>query len=79
MGFKIINAVPFESAKVFRKDPFLALFFPLFINDLPAFLLFSVSCYLYADDLAIWSFFPLVSPAVEATQEALIPLERWSE
>ena len=28
--------------------------FPLFMNDLPAFLPSSISCSLYADDLAIW-------------------------
>ena len=53
--------------------------FSLFINDLPASLFSSVSCSLYADDLAI-SFSSLFSPtAVEATQGALIWLARWSE
>ena len=56
-------------------DPVL---FSLFINDLPAFLPSSVSCSLYADDLAIWSSSPLVPTVVEATQRALIRLKRWS-
>ena len=50
--------------------------FSLFINVLPASLPSSVSCSLYADDLAIWSFSPSVPTAVEATQEALFRLER---
>ena len=53
--------------------------FSLFINDLPASLPSSVSCSLYADDLAIWSTSPSVPTAVEATQGALFRLERWSE
>ena len=50
--------------------------FSLLINDLPASLPSSVSCSLYADDLAIWFSFPSVPTAVEATQEALFRLER---
>ena len=54
------------------------LFF-VFIIDLLASLPSSVSCSLYADDLAIWSCSPSIPTAVEATQGALIQLERWSE
>ena len=50
--------------------------FSLFINDLPASLPSSVSCSLYAKDLAIWSSSPSAPSAVEATQGALFPLER---
>ena len=53
--------------------------FSLFINDLSASLPSSVSCSLYADDLAIWSSSPSVPTAVEATQGALFRLEHWSE
>ena len=53
--------------------------FSLFINDLPASLPSSISCSLYADNLAIWSSSPSVPTAVEATQGALFRLERWSE
>ena len=53
--------------------------FSLFINDLPAPLPSSVSCSLYADDMAIWSSSLSVPTAVEATQGALFRLERWSE
>ena len=47
------------------------------INDLPTSLLSSVSCSLYADDMAIWSFSPLVPTVVEATQGVLFRLEHW--
>ena len=53
--------------------------FSLFINDLLASLPSSISCSLYAEDLAIWSSSPSVPSSVEATQEALIRLDRWSE
>ena len=48
------------------------------INDLPAPMSSSVSCSFYADDLTIWSFFVSVPTAAEATQGALIRLERCS-
>ena len=53
--------------------------FSLFINDLLASLPSSVSCSLYADNLAIWSSSPSVPTAVEATQGSLFRLEWWSE
>ena len=51
--------------------------FSLFINDLLASLPSSVSCSLYADDLAIWSSSASIPTAVEATQGALFRLEHW--
>ena len=53
--------------------------FSLFINDLSASLPSSVSCFLYADDPAIWSSSPSFPTTVEATQGALFRLECWSE
>ena len=49
------------------------------IINLPASLPFFISCFVYSDDLTIWSSFPSVPTAVEATQGALIRLEHWSE
>ena len=46
--------------------------FSFFINGLPVSLPSSVSCSLYADDLAIWFSFPLILSAVEATEGVLI-------
>ena len=67
---KITKAALFESVKVFSKDPFLALYFSLFSS-----MIFRLLCLLpsaaLADNLAIWSSYPLVCTAVEATQGAL--------
>ena len=71
-SFRVRRGVPLGSVL----DPVL---FSLFINDLSASLFSSVSCSLYADDLAICSSSPSVPTAVEATQGALFRLERWSE
>ena len=51
----------------------------MIINDLLASLPSSISCSLYADDLAISSSYPSVPTAVEATQKARFRLERWSK
>ena len=53
--------------------------FSFFINDLPASLPSSVSCFFYTDDLAIWSSSLSITTAVEATQGALFRLECWCE
>ena len=73
---KITKVVYFESVERLRKDPFLALFFSLSSSMIPVSLPSSVSCSLYADDLAIWSSSPSVPTAVEATQGTLFRLER---
>ena len=48
--------------------------FSLLINDLPASLPSSVSCPLYTDNVAVWSFSPSAPTAVEARQKALFRL-----
>ena len=77
--FKITTVVPFESVEMFRKDPFLALYFSLFSLMIFRSLCLLPSAALYADDLAIWSSSPSVPTAVEATLGALFRLELWSE
>ena len=67
-SFRVRRGVPQGSV--------LALYF--YVSSLMIFrpLFSSISCSLYADDLAIWSSVPT---AVEATQGALFRLDRWSE
>ena len=63
---------------MFRKNPFLALYFSLSSSMISLLLcLLSVSCSSYADDLVVWSSSPSVPTAVEATQGALISLAHW--
>ena len=68
---KMSKVAPFKSVEVFRKNPFLARYFSLsslmIFQPLPS----SVSCSLYADDQAIWSSYPSVPTAVDASQGAL--------
>ena len=80
MVFQNLKSRSFRVRRGVPQGPVLgSVLFSLFINDLPASLPSSVSCSLYADDLAIWSSSPSVPTAVEATQGALFRLERWSE
>ena len=53
------------------------LLFSHFINDLAASLPSSISCSLYAGNLAVWSSSPSVPTAVGTSQGALFRLERW--
>ena len=71
LSCRVPRGVPQESVL----DPL----FCIFINDLSVSLPSSVSCSLYADNPAVWSFSSSVLTAVEATQEALFQLERWSK
>ena len=77
--FKITKVVPFESVEVFRKDPFLTMYF-----SLSSLMIFQLLCLLPSAalfTLTIWPLvvLPSVPTAVEATQGALFRLERWSE
>ena len=77
--FKVTKVVSFESIKVFRKDPFLALYFSLFRS-----MIFPLLCLLPSTAfvmLTIWHLVLLFSVpiALEATQRALFQLEQWSE
>ena len=74
---KITKVVLFESVKVFRKAPFVALYLFLSSSLISLLLCLLPSVALFM--LTIWSSSPSVPIAVETTQGALIRLERWSE
>ena len=77
--FKITKVIPFIVRRgVLQGSVFGPVLFSLFFNDLLASLPFSISCSLYAVDLAIWSSSPSVPNAVEVSQGALFLLEHWS-
>ena len=76
--FKITKAVPSSPSRCSARIHSWPCTF-LSINDLLASLPSSVSCSLYADDLAIWSSSPSVPTVMEATQGALFRSEHWSE
>ena len=77
---KITKVVPFESVDLFRKDPFLALYFSRY-----SLMIFWPFCLLPSAALFTLTICPFGSPppwsptAVEATQGALFRLEHWSE
>ena len=76
--FKITKVAPFESVKVFRKDPFLAQYLFIFSSRIFLHRFFLPSAIFLM--LAIWPFDPplLFPAAMEATLGALIRLDRWS-
>ena len=77
---KITKVIPFESVKLFCKNPFLALYFSLSSSMIFQFLWLLLSAALFM--LTIWPFGPPPprSPtAVEAIQGALFQLEHWLE
>ena len=76
----VVLFVPFESVEVFRKDPFLALYFSLSSLMISRHLCLLPSAGLFM--LTIWPFVPpppSVPTAVEPTQGALFRLRCWSE
>ena len=64
---------------VLQESVFGPVLFSFFISDLPASLSSSISCSLYADDLAIWSSSSSVPTVAKTTQGALFRLEHWCE
>ena len=77
---KTTKAVPFESVEVFRKDPFLALYF-----SLSSLMIFRLLCLLPSAalfTLTIWPFGPPPPRSLRRSRphkELLFRLERWSE
>ena len=78
-SFNITKAVPFESVEVFRKDPFLALYFSPYSLMIFRPLCFLPSAALFT--LTIWPFGPPLprSPLRWRPHKELFRLERWSE
>ena len=76
---KITKAVPFESAEVFRKDPFLALYFSLSSSMILRLLCLLPSAALFT--LTIWPFGPPPpqSPLHGGHTRSSVSIERWSE
>ena len=65
---------------LFIKDIFSSMIFINFsLFSSMIFLPSSINCFLYADNLTIWSSSPSIPTVMEATQGALFRLERWSE
>ena len=70
---KITKVTYFQAIEIFRKNPSCT-----FISSSVIFLLFCISCSLYADNMAIRSSSSSVPTAMKVTQGALIRLEWWS-
>ena len=74
---EITKVASCEFVEVFGKDPFFALFFSLFINDLATRLCLLSSAIVFM--LTTWPSGSRSHAVVKASQRALIRLECWSE